>query len=195
MADYSQVIEGLNRLIRGERRLRTAAVTTHNLMSERIFVEGKNADGSNIGIYDKSPIYVNPNRSPKKFATGGKKSSLAKAQKTGRAKTLARRGGTSLAVAKKLLRKHKTKYFQSGYYEFRAAAGRQNSYVDLRLTGTLRGSFVLAPSEGGFVSKFLNEKQALIAQGNEDRFNATIFELTQTEIDTFVNIIAETDVD
>lgn len=160
-------------------------------MAQRIFGEGKAADGGMIGVYDKSPIYVNPGVSPKKFATGGKGSSLAKAQKTGRAKTLARRGGTSLAVAKKLLRKHKTKYFQSGYFEFRAAAGRQNNHVDLRLTGTLEASFVLGQQGDSYVSGFINEKQAKIAEGNEERFETTVFELTQKEQETFLLLLTQ----
>lgn len=138
-------------------------------MAQRIFGEGKAADGGMIGVYDKSPMYVNPGVSPKKFSTSGK-------------------GGKTKFKNGKI---HKTRFFRSGYSEFRAAAGRQNSHVDLRLTGTLEASFVLGQQGDSYVSGFINEKQAKIAEGNEERFETTVFELTQKEQETFLLLLTQ----
>ena len=189
MADYSGLINDLNRVINYERILRTAATTCHNLMVQRIFTDGKNKDGANIGVYDKSPIYVNPNRSPRHFTPKGKDSKQAKKITKTYKKRLKGFGYSKQESSQILARK--TKYFASGYFEFRAAAGRQNSKVDLTLTGTLRSSFVVAASGTSFVSKFLNETQAEIAEGNEDRFDSVIFELTQAEENAFVRIMED----
>ena len=167
MADYSQVIDGLNDLIQFDKRLLKAATTVHNLMAQRIFGEGRAASGKSIGNYSTEPFYISPGKSPKKFTSVG----------IG--------GKTKFKNGKP----HKTRYFANGYTGFRQKAGRQTGHVDLRLTGTLENSFIVEASGVNYVSGFINEKQALIAEGNEEHFAVKVFELTEDEENKFVELM------
>src|SRR6478736_5963469 len=90
-----------------------AAQDTHVKMVERIFEEGKTADGEQKQYNDSTPLYVNPNNSPKKFPTKGK---------DGKAKF-------------KNGEKHKTGYFDS-YKAYRDKIGRDTDKVNLTLWGS-----------------------------------------------------------
>ncbi len=85
----------------------------------RIHNDGVAVDGSQIGHYDNlHPLYVNPNKSTRKFPTKGK---------TGKAKF---KNGES----------HKTGYFES-YKAYREKIGRDTEFVNLTLWGSLRSNF------------------------------------------------------
>ena len=168
MADYSELLNQLKAIMKVDRRLRSAASTTHQLMAQRIFWTGTAADGGPIGTYSTKPGYFSPERSPKKFTGLGK-------------------AGKSKFKNGKV---HKTRYFEDGYAGFRSKAGRQNSRVDLRLTGTLEGSFVVgSDGKSGYASGFVNDEQAAIAEGNESRFDTIVFELTADEEETFAELM------
>lgn len=94
-----------------------AVQDVHALRSERIFTDGKNSGGGSIGQYNTTtPIYINPQKSPKKFSVQGKPNSNVKKQD------------------------RKTRYFGS-YSEFRQTIGRQTAVVDLNLWGDLKSNF------------------------------------------------------
>lgn len=103
-------------IVKDDKPLFLAVKSVMALQSRRIFLEGKSADGGNIGEYSDKPLYVNPKNSPKKFATKGKNGD--KEFKNGEP--------------------HKTGYFEN-YLAFKKAIGRnkRTSSVDLILSGEL----------------------------------------------------------
>lgn len=92
------------------------------LKAERIFLEGKDANGSDIGKYSTEPIYVNPKSAPRSFATKGKN------------------GQTKFKNGKS----HKTGYFAE-YGNFKATIG-EGDRVNLRLFRNFEVSFKTAQS-------------------------------------------------
>lgn len=148
------------------KNLGIASNTVHAVQSQRIFDQGLNANESKIGNYSKKPAYFSPSQSPVNFPGKGKdgKSKF----KNGKPK--------------------KSRYFPNGYSGFRQAAGRQNQFVDLRLSGELAADYIVVPSGHDWVSGFQSSKSAAKAEGNEDRFGASIFTLSNTEIDVFLDV-------
>jgi hypothetical protein len=70
----------------------------------------------------------------------------------------------------------------NGYKEYRGVVGRQNSKVDLFVTGSLRGSIQIGELGGVTTLGFLQDEQLQIAQGNQNRFSKTIFAPSDEEI-------------
>lgn len=92
-------------------------ITLHFEKTVRIFSDGMLGDQGNRRFsYRGKALYVNPKDSPRAFTPQGN------------------------PRAKKKKKKPKTKYFSS-YAAFRGAVGRNPSYVDLTLFGTLRNDF------------------------------------------------------
>lgn len=153
--------------------LQVAAATTHATMVERIFQEGKNADGKEIGKYNTtSEIYLNPNKAVRKQGV----------------KIQGKTGETVFKNGKK----HKTAYFKS-YSEYRGKTGRQTKYVDLVLSGDLQKDLSnkglpVRLTQHKYVSRVSREINADKISGNEDRYNAKIFALTISEKKEFEKI-------
>lgn len=147
-----------------------ASQDTHTKMVERVFEKGKNAQNGDIGTYnDTKPIYVNPDRSPKKFRPSGKGSNKSKFK-----------NGNS----------RRTKYFKS-YKEFRKSVGRPIGKVNLVLSGTLQSDF------GKAVTKVNNLRYTATArQENENKISGleerygNIFRLTPKERTNFKQVLA-----
>lgn len=162
--------ERFERLENGE-ALEIAVRDTHAKQVQRIFVDGKNSDDSQIGKYNTTdPLYVNPKNAPKNTPTKGKtgKDTFANGQK------------------------HKTTYFES-YSDFRASQGRESGNVNLNLFGNLRSAF----SNGLFK---VSEREWVVAipggeydklDGNEKRFGSKISALTKEEHNNFIKVIQE----
>jgi hypothetical protein len=148
--------------------LAVAANSTNTMVAKRIFIDGLNAEGNSIGSYNTTDeLYVNPNNSPKKFATKGK---------NGEAKF---QNGNS----------HKTGYFKS-YSEYRQKVGRKVDKVNLNLFGILQSDFSKALTQ---VSNFLfvakvNEANSKKIEGNEGRFGK-IFSFTNGEKERFKDVM------
>lgn len=104
--------------------LEIAARDTMAMQAGRIFVEGKDTADSSIGKYSTKPFYLNPKKSPKKFAPKGKT------------------GNNIFKTSGKL---HQTRYFADGYKGFRNLIGRQTKFVDLSLVGDLQSDFANSP--------------------------------------------------
>jgi len=146
----------------------SAALTVNADMSERIFVDGKASDGSEIGKYNTTDeLYVNPKNAPKKFPPKGKN------------------GDVKFSDGKP----HKTSYFDS-YAEFRKKIGRKTNKVNLFLFGVLQSNWSngVKPTERG-AHATLNELNALKAEGNEDHFGKSIFKHTQDEIKKYQRLV------
>ena len=146
-----------------------AAQDTHVKMVTRIFDEGKNTEGSEIGKYNSTdPLYVNPNNSPKKFPTKGK---------TGKSKFA---NGES----------HKTGYFES-YKAYREKVGRETEHVNLTLFGILRNDFgkgVVKLSNVSYISKVSQKENKDKIDGAEDRYG-DIFKLSKEERENFKEVL------
>jgi hypothetical protein len=146
-----------------------AVQNTHVKQMERIFEEGDNSKGGNIGKYNSTdPIYVNPSTSPKSFPTKGK---------TGKTKF---QDGKS----------HKTGYFES-YKEYRQKIGRETGSVNLVLSGQLQsdlsnGLKKISPSN--WVAAIKNPANKDKIDGAEDRYGK-IFDLTKKERENFKDIL------
>lgn len=165
----------LSKILKDNRPLRIAALTIHKDIAKRIFVEGGDAAGGDIGRYDTiRELYVNPAVSPKKFPTKGK---------TGRSKF---NDG----------KPHKTGYFKS-YKDYRQRIGRKVDKVNLVLTGQLQSDFasgIVQLSPHSWASEVKNKHNKDKIDGNEERFTGKpggIFSPTKEERKKFVKVINE----
>lgn len=130
--------------------LKLAAFSTTAQMGERIFDDGRTTEGTTIGKYDDTPMYVSMLANPKpKGAPTGKPSGKTRKKKVTK---FVNEVGTAIetttiqvAVGGKSKFKdgtpHKSKYFATGYKGYRENVGRQTGYVDLKMTGELRMDF------------------------------------------------------
>lgn len=152
--------------------LRIAAYDTHAKMCQRIFEEGENSEGGNIGSYnDSNEMYINPNTSPKKLPAKGKN------------------GETKFKNGKP----HKTAYVSS-YKDYRSKIGRQVSRVDFILSGELRSDFsngrIPTPEKVNnykYVAGVKKEINAKKIEGLEEKYG-TVFKLTKNERKNFKDI-------
>lgn len=156
--------------------LQIAAATTHATMVERIFQEGKNADGKEIGKYNTtSEIYLNPNKAVRKQGV----------------KIQGKTGETVFKNGKK----HKTAYFKS-YSEYRGKTGRQTKYVDLVLSGDLQKDLSnngtpVRLTQHKYVSRVKRDLNADKISGNESHYKMEIFSLTNDERKEFDRIVLQ----
>lgn len=134
---------------------------------DRIFADGKDSKGGKIGNYDRKPMYAG-----KSQLRGLPKGGFAPKGKNG--KSTFKNGN-----------KKKTRYLKNGYSEFRKRAGRQNTTVDLNLTGASQQTIQTAVSGDKIVLGFTDPKRLAILEGNERRFGKNIFDLSKAEQDTF----------
>ena len=152
--------------------LKTAVLSVHSIMVDRIFNKGENANSGKIGKYNSTDeLYVNPKFSPKKFPTKGK---------TG--KTKFKNGNI-----------HKTGFFKS-YKDFRSAQGRQTGFVNLNLSGILFRDFAASLTRvnaNQYQTGLKNKANIGKLEGNEDRFGNNIFKLTKSEKKELVKIITK----
>ena len=118
------------------------AIATQSSVQEianRIFNEGKKSDGTDIGQYDnKTPIYKNPLFSPN--ASGLKP-------------TTGKTGSDTFKNGKK----HKTKYIEGGYKEYKKLIGQKNDKVYLKDTNSLEFDFRKGKTSSGTKPTKINE--------------------------------------
>ncbi len=162
--------------------LKLAAFTATAQMGERIFDDGRTTDGTVIGQYDDTPMYVSMSAIPKpKGAPTGKPLAVG-----GKSKF---KDGTP----------HKSKYFATGYKGYRENVGRQTAYVDISLTGELRMDFgnsgsVSAPAKPRKISdleyqiRLDKEIDQDKREGLEEKYG-DIFTLSDSEKELFYKTI------
>lgn len=149
-----------------------ATADTHAKMSARIFEEGKTATGGDIGQYGGGPLYINPNRSPKKFPVKGKPDSKGK-------------GDTKFENGKE----HKTGYFES-YKAYREKIGRQTGKVDLVLSGSLQSDFsngLIKKDDFTYNVSVKNVKNRKIIEGVQEKYG-NVFSPSQQESENFKDV-------
>lgn len=129
------------------------------LVKRRVFSEGEAQDGSKIGSYSTKEGWFTTN-------TPG----LPK---------LSPKGKGPKPRAKK------TVYQEQGYKGFRTAVGRQSSYVDLNLTGSLFRSVGVGQGRGGTIAFGIkNDASADIMQGHEEKYSKIIATPNAQEIES-----------
>lgn len=119
-----------NAIIQKDEPLRLAALTAHSNATKRIFTDGRNSSGGNIGQYATSPpMYINPDKSPRAGALKVKGIEGLKPTKGKTGEHLFKNG-----------KPHKTTYVNS-YKDFRQRIGRRVDKVNLVLSGDLQSDY------------------------------------------------------
>jgi hypothetical protein len=169
-----------------------AVQSIHAERSERIFTDGRNADGASIGSYnDTNPIYVDPAKYPVK---AGGKGEFAIASTFN---PFDKRKQKTKSLRQEKSRGNKLRYFGS-YKEFRAAIGREVGFVDLNLIGDLKSNFENRSRGNPSATKISNNEyhvgldaeNSKKKEGLEKRFG-NIFPHTDEEINRFFDYAAE----
>jgi len=130
---------------------------------QRIFFNGLDTNGDEIGQYSVNPFYINP-LSLTTVSAGG----IKPEGKNGN--TVFKNGNP-----------HKTKYLTQGYRQLRDLTGRQSETVDLNFSGSLFESIKV--TESGTVSAitYTNDEMAGIMESNEARFGKDISTVSTDE--------------
>ena len=160
-------LEAFKRKLKQKQTFLPAVADVVDVQADRIFLDGKRANGGKIGDYDTSnELYVNPRTgSPVSFPVAGKP-------------------GASRNVENR-----KTRYF-ANYKAFksRIASGknRRSDRVNLQLTGTLatdyRTGVGLSTSIGGFQSGVKNQRNAEVLEGLIKKYGSDVFILSKAEL-------------
>lgn len=133
-------------------------------IKNRIQVDGKGSDGSDIGQYSKKPAYYSRDQFDKK----------------GSFKNIGKRGEPTKS----------TMYIRDGYYGLRGVQGKPNNKINETYTGSTMLSYQLQPITNGAVIGFVNEKSSKIRQGQEKR-RGKIFYATEAEMKEYEKNVAE----
>lgn len=144
-----------------------AVADTHAKVAQRIFVDGKKQDGSDIGVYGGGELYVNPLLAPKKFPPAGKN------------------GNIKFENGKN----HKTGYFED-YKSYRSTVGRPTDKVNLVLTGKLQSDFangLIKKDELTWLGSVKDARNAEIVSGMNEKYG-TIFSLSEEEGKNFRDV-------
>jgi hypothetical protein len=129
-------------IIEKDEPLRIAAQDTLAKQATRIFIEGKNSSGGNIGQYNSTnPLYANPKKTAG-AATGNKKVNVA-----GLLPTKGKNGQHFFKNGKE----HLTTYVPS-YKALRGRLGKVTSKVNLDFSGDLKSDFSNSKSSTGSAS-------------------------------------------
>lgn len=140
-------------------------------MKQRIFLDGEDAEGGQIGKYSTEPIYVSVSGA---FAKYGSQIPTSKLKGRGKYGAKAR----------------KSQYFPDGWSGFRSFMGRAVDKVNLKLTGQLSNSIASGTERGVSTIAFTNDTARKKAEGNEEHFKVTkgtIFAGSDSEIDALTD--------
>lgn len=151
---------------------------------QRVHLEGLANDGTPIGQYSTTPIYVSIEGARAKYGSQIPTSKLApRGVKVKGKKALVRlvnEDGEQVKVERKSM------YFPEGYKGFRSFMGRAVDKVNLKLTGQMSGSVEAGTNAGTSTIAFTNELAAKKLAGNEERFTGdtgTIYRPSPGELD------------
>lgn len=142
-------------------------------IKRRIFTEGKNSGGAQIGQYSTNPIYATRKQfaSPGSFMPQGESTYFQKVN----------RGGKQFRRRAKV----KTMYLPQGYKQLREIQGKETQFVNLNYRGKTMRAYVIEPTETGAIIGLNTTLAAQIRFEQERRFRANIFNATQTEISDY----------
>lgn len=115
IAEAQNKLKGIIAEVNSERALKIAVFAVNELRVKRIFSDGKNSSGGQIGVYNSTkPVYIKPENAPKKGNQIGK-----------RGKPI------------------ESLYYPS-YKNFRKAMGRESEFVNVRLNNELQSDLANA---------------------------------------------------
>jgi len=77
----------------------------------------------------------------------------------------------------------KTGFFSGGYEQLRKEAGRQTNFVDLELTGSLKGSGAVGTDGEDVVFGFINAADQKISKKLERQYKKTIFKVADSDLE------------
>ena len=143
---------------------------------KRVFFEGKDIAGGQIGKYSRKPFYVPVKPQGKGFATG------SGSQVTNKGiKPRGKKGDGYVYGNFKNGKTRKSMYFKDGYYEFRATTQRKNDKVDLSLTNQLQNDIRLGRRGNVLTVEITTDLSTKKARGNELHFKKEIFAFSKSE--------------
>jgi hypothetical protein len=163
----SERLEILSEVVNNDNTARrisqVAAIQVIAEYKQRIFFNGLDSNGDEIGQYSVNPFYINP-LSLTTVSSGGIKPEGKNGQ------TVFKNGNP-----------HKTKYLTQGYRQLRDLTGRQSETVDLNFSGSLFQSIKV--TESGTISAitYTNDEMAGIMESNEARFGKDISTVSTDE--------------
>lgn len=154
--------------------LEIAARDSMTITAHRIFVDGLNTEGGEIGQYNSTtPFYIDPNYSPR-----------ASANKAQGIKGLQRKGKTGESKFKNG-KEHKTSW-QKSYKDFKANIGQKNDKVRPHLSGDLESDFRNAPIDSQLaVPKKVNNNEFIVSLTRD--YNAGILQGLENKFGSFVS--------
>lgn len=140
--------------------LQVAADGQLSLCTDRIHTRGIASDGTDIGQYSSTPIYVNPKNSPAPFQPAGK---------------------TGKTVFAKSGQPHLTRYFDQGYRQYREEVGLSADRVVLTLRGDLRDGLSVIKTSAGYGLGWSDESLYDLSQYLEKKYAKPIWAPTAGE--------------
>lgn len=154
------------------------------MFKKRVFLEGKDASGQNIGKYNTAPIYV-PLKPQGKGYAGPAGSQVTNKGMKPRGKKPGGSGTGYVYGPHKNGKPRESMYFEDGYKEYRETVKRKTDKVNLELTGDLNFNCRIGLRSGkGVVAEIVGELPNIKAAGNEKRFGKTIFVFSAVEAAT-----------
>ena len=175
--EYIKKLECTQKIIAENRPLAIAASSIHAIRIERIFTDGRNTSGGQIGKYDtKRPMYINP-----LSAAGDTEGLNPPTGKTGRTKF------------ESTGQPHKTTYVNN-YKEYRNRIGKRIDTVNLTLYGDLRSNFsnnsrATKVSDNEYITG-LDDANSKKAKGLTEKYGEFL-KHSQEEIDKFYEIVGD----
>lgn len=128
-------------------------------LKQDVFRDGRSSGGARIGSYSTKPMYASTNnpRQPytKLRGRGAGKNSNRKTFANGKPR--------------------RSRYFPTGYKGLRQFLGRETSFVNLKVTGSLERSIVTGTTKDTATIRFSNDEGATIGRGHEQKYGKSIF--------------------
>lgn len=159
-------------LAAAENALLPATLVIEGKIRTKVFTMGQKADGTPIGNYSTKPMSVHL---PSLRAKYGGTLPLSGLQARGKPAAGRKRGSTTPRASTnesgdRVFRERTTLYLGGGYSEFRSIVNRQNTKVDLMLSGALAESMKTGTSKGEATIAFTRDEESEKADANEIRF-------------------------
>lgn len=99
-------------------------------------------------------------------------------------------GTNKISISKKNQARQTGKtYFKGGYAEYKKDIGKNPGYVILDNFGQMRADYGIVRGSTGFGFGFQNSANADKAGWNTDKYQKEIFMLSDSELDTFANVL------
>lgn len=170
-----------------------AVQTVHTSSMERIYEDGYLSERGNFKYEynDTTPVYIDPDDAPRSFQPQGKPRRVGTKKVSG-LKTSVRRRVKAFNTSFVANVERKTKYFRS-YKAFRAAMGRETSFVNLDLNGLQRrdnSTSLSKLSANRWATGFKNHANTLKWKGQVDKYGE-YHKLTEGEHTQLRQLIAD----